>query len=350
MDLLKIEEIEKDILLELGLTFRNSLEDFNTSLDRSLKYLDKIVLSTIMASTGRSYNPFSEIIEKYVFYILVNKLEKFNYKLTPLSYSSDLTFEKDGYIINIDVKTANLDNPSDFKETINLGINQITHIAKLPYEGEYLSSPFYVYPTIPPFYKFENGEEKLNLTYGLLFIYPPYKDIIEWVYEEYKHLFELFKDKIIEILRFKINTISEKKSDLITENIIRGIFIHNEKEIFDVLNLNDDELDMIYKFKDLLKEFTKKLRDRNVKPIAIIAISIPNGLLKSKYVCKFVSGKSYGKSARYHYEDGFFEILKENNDQKYPRVIFLDINKKYQRDLEKYFKNIFVLDINIKRL
>ena len=127
---------------------------------------------------GKSYNPFSEIIEKYTIYILTYKLEKEGYKLLPMGYSADLTLENRDHILNIDIKTANLDNPSDFKKTINLGINQITHVARLPINRKFLPAPFFVYPTIPPYYKFPNGEIKLVLTYGLLFIYPPYSDLM----------------------------------------------------------------------------------------------------------------------------------------------------------------------------
>jgi len=69
-DLFEIEEREKEILFKLGWLFKDSLNDFSTAVDRSLGYLDKIILPTIMASTkDKSYNPFSEIIEKYVLYL-----------------------------------------------------------------------------------------------------------------------------------------------------------------------------------------------------------------------------------------------------------------------------------------
>ena len=72
-------------------------------------FCNKIVLSIIIANNGRSYNLFFEIIEKYVFYILSNKLKRLDYNLMSLSYSSDLTFEKNEYIINIKFR-----NKSDY--------------------------------------------------------------------------------------------------------------------------------------------------------------------------------------------------------------------------------------------
>jgi hypothetical protein len=64
--------------------FKNSLNEFSTSVDRSLGYLAKIVLPMIMASKeDKSYNPFAQIIEKYAMHILIHKLEKEGYKILP---------------------------------------------------------------------------------------------------------------------------------------------------------------------------------------------------------------------------------------------------------------------------
>ena len=72
-------------------------------------------------------------------------------------------------------------------------------------------------------------------------------------------------------------------------------------------------------------------------------------MLKEKYLDKFVSGKNYSKSARYHYEDGIFEILKEKTGNKFPRVLFLDVNEEYLSELKKYFDEIVILDYQLLR-
>ncbi len=371
-DKIYIEECEKNVLFKFGWLFKNSLNEFSTSVDRSLGYLDKIVFPMIMASKqDKSYNPFSEIIEKYTIYILTKKLEREGYKLLPLGYSSDISFENENHILSIDIKTANLENPSDFRGTINVGINQMTHIAKLPVNRKFLEEPFYVYPTIPPYYKFPNGRIKLIFTYGLLFIYPSYSDLVKEIRQKYVKLFKFFKKKVKEALIPKlINSLKIDKEkakqllmrkpekslytyeELVTESIIRGIFVHEQEResLLNGLNIKSKDEKIIERFSEKLKDFTSKLRERDVKPIAIIAIAIPNGLLKEKYLDKFVSGKSYSKSARYHYENGIFEIIKEKTDKEFPRVIFLDINKNYLDELKRYFKKIEILDYNIKRL
>ena len=364
--------IEKKILLKFGWLFKNSLDEFSTSIDRSLGYLDKIILPTIMASKqDKSYNPFSEIIEKYAIHILTHKLEKEGYKLLPLGYSADLTLENKDHILSIDIKTANLDNPSDFRKTINVGINQMTHIAKLRIKRKFLPSPFFVYPTIPPYYKFPDGKVKLILTYGLLFIYPSYSDLVREIRQDYTKLFKFFKEKVREslitivvklvgvnkrkakqILKSKPQKSRYTREELIAESVIRGIFVHEQErdELFKSLDIGSEDKKIIEAFSEKLKEFTNKLRERDVKPIAIIAISIPNGLLKEKYLDKFVSGKNYSKSARYHYEDGIFEIIKEKTGDEFPRVLFLDIDEEYLNEVKRYFDKIVILDYQLKRL
>ncbi len=257
---LEIEVAEKDILFEFGWMFKNSLKEFSTAVDRSLGYLDKIVLPTIMASKqDRSYNPFSEIIEKFAIHILTHKLEKEGYKLLPLGYSADLTLENETHILSIDVKTANIDNPSDFAGKINVGINQMTHVAQLRINRKILPEPFFVYPTLPPFYKFPNGKIKLILTYGLLFVYPSYSDLVREIREDYNALHKFFIKKVRkvlvpiiarlsnvsferakEILKNKPEESKYSREELIAESIIRGVFIHElEKEkIIDSLNIN----------------------------------------------------------------------------------------------------------------
>ena len=72
--------------------------------------------------------------------------------------------------------------------------------------------------------------------------------------------------------------------------------------------------------------------------------------MSDKYLDKFVSGKNYSKSARYHYEDGIFETIKEKKKEEVPRVLFIDVNKNFVKPLKKYFDGIIVLDYKLKRL
>lgn len=382
LKLRQVEEAEREMLFKLCCIFKDSLEDFGTSIDRSLRYLDKIVLPIIMASKrDRSYNPFSEIIEKYVMHILVDKFEKEDYRFLPLGYSGDLTLENNKYILSIDIKTANIDNPSDFKHTVNVGINQMTHVAKLPLNIDAngdnsasslsLPSPYFVYPTLPPFYCLPKDDLKLILTYGLMFIYPAYRDLINDIREKYKSLFEFFSQRVKKVLihvisessgisKEKVKASLEKKpqssrssrEELIIENLIRGIFIHEKEEsiILKSLFIPEKDKSVIEEFRSELKAFIEGIKERNIRPIAIIAISIPNGLLRDFYLDRFVSGKSYANSARYHYEDGIFEVIKQETGEEIPRVVFIALEKRYEKELKKYFKKIIVFDYSLREI
>lgn len=351
----EIEKMEKDVLLEISFLFKNSLNTFSTSIDKSLKYLKEIIVPLIIASKeGKSHNPFFEIIEKYVIHILTYKLINNGYEFLPLGYSADLSMRSDkNYILNIDIKTANIDNPSDFKETINIGLYQMTHIANLRIGNKTLSSPFFVYPGLPPYYEHSDGSKELILTYGLLFIYPSYKDVIDEIREEYNTLFKDFKEKICRNLSdLKLDlcsNLNNEKAQLITESIIRGVFVHKQKkdEIINKLNLDNK---CIENFSQRIEKIAIKLYEKDIKPIAIVAISIPNGLLKDKYINRFVSGKNYSKSARYHYEDGIFEIIKEKTGEEIPRIVFLDLNEAFKNELKQYFNKIRIFDYSIKEL
>lgn len=359
-----VEEKERDVLFSLAITLKNSLNDFSTSMDRSLGYLDKIIIPIIMASKeNKSYNPLSEIIEKYVSQILINKLEKNDYNLLPLSYSSDIMMENKDYIINVDVKTANLNNPSDYQRTVNVGINQTTHPGKLVLKRKTLPYPYYVYPAVPPFYTLPDGTKKLILSYALMFIYPAYKERVDEIRDYYNSLRILFQSKVksdlLKILQkqFNLSDVDAEKAldernryKAITDSIIRGLFIYqlNKEDIMARLNLSGSDIAKIDDFGSKNSEFAAYLRALNIKPLAVIAIALPNGLLSGEYIDKIVGGKDYAATTRYHYGDGIFSVIKKETNKEYPRVLFVDVDSNYETQLRKQFGEIHVLDINTK--
>jgi len=374
----KIEEIEYKTLLKINEIFSNSLDEFSTRLDASLKYLDYITLPIIIASPEeKSYNPFSLIIERYVEYIVSRKMESHGYKLLPLGYSSDLCFEGEDAIIHIDIKTANIGNPSDFKDTIPLGFNQTSYTGSLPLgapgkdfyirEGK---EPFKVYPNLPTEYNGTDGKRKITVTNALLFIYPDYKDILDDVRKDYEELLSLIDKKLravlielltsdkYSVLSNSIDNYLEKKNKntnvktgrILSENIVRAYYIHNLKDTIESkFGFNEEEKNKLTTFNEKIKQVSEKLREKNIKPIAIVSISIPNGKLSPLYDKEIVSGKSYGKSIRYHYKDGSFKLLSSNGETK-SRVVFLCYNSDYENELTNYFSNIYVFEITQKKV
>ena len=255
--LLEIEKKEKDVLNGLKIVFQESLDDFLSSYRNSLEYLDNIVLPLAIASKNdKSFNPFAEIIEKHICFIANQKMQENGYNILPLSYSGDLTFEKDNFIVHIDIKTANLGtNKPDYNKTIAMRINQISHSAHMSLNKKPLPAPYCVYPSIPQIYE-TNTNNKLALSYGLLFLYPSYSNLMNEFREKYIEIFEIFERKVEEHLlpkiaqqhevngdvrsylrsksekeKFEVNEVDEcKKIDLIVENMIRGLFIHKIRQ------------------------------------------------------------------------------------------------------------------------
>ena len=346
-----IELKEFETLKMLNFIFHSSLDEFDTYLSNSLKYIPYITLPIIMASLeGKSYNPFANIIEKYISYIVNKKMIDAGYNMLPLGYSSDLCFEKDDLIINIDIKTANINNPSDFSKEIALGFNQTTYPASLP-TGKSKSSDYVregidvvkVYSNIPSIYKIDS-EEKLNLTFGLLFIYPDYKEIIDNIKNDFKEIENIVDSKLLylyrdlltdegihKFLNYKPSNSKFTRKQIIIDNLIRGIFIHRKRD----LNLTEEEKNIISLFNGKIIEIAKSLMGKEIKPVAIVSISIPSGLLAPNYNDEIVSGKDYGYSIRYHYGDGKFKLLDNKS-----RVIFIDYNNNYLENLKKYFDKI----------
>jgi hypothetical protein len=354
---IEIEKREYAMLKKLNLVFNDNLALFDSRLKDSLKYMYYVTLPIIMASLeNKSFNPFSEIIEKHISYIINNKMLAHGYKMLPLGYSSDLSFEDENNVIHLDIKTANINNPADFKEEIALGFNQTSYPGKLPSgirgTSDYSSAGINevkTYPILPEEYKFD-GDSKLCLTNGLLFIYPDYKEIIDNIRQEYikirkildERLIDLFKDvfadekNINQFLNYKPSKERFKRRELIVENLVRAYFIHNKKE----LKLSGDERKKLEEFSKKVVQISDKLGEREIKPVAIISISIPNGKLAPHYDSQVVSGKSFGRSIRYHYEDGVFKGLNERS-----RVVFIHYDKKYLSQLKRYFRKIVTYDV-----
>lgn len=358
---LEIEEKELEVLKKLNNIIGDSFDDFQGRLDNSVKYLDYIVLPIIMASIEeKSYNPFSEIMEKHITFVLNKKMESFGYKVMPLENSADLTFEAEDHILHLDIKTANFKNLSDYKNTIPLGLNQMSYPSKIRQgvrgKTEYISSgheKIKVFPNLPPKYK-NNGKEKLTITNGLQFIYPDYKEVIDNIRKDYKNIRESLSKKVKELLKdlfknkeelktalkHKPSNTTKTRQDIMVSNIIRAICIHNG---IDELELDEGTKKDIEKFIKSIKNIENKLKNKNIRPLATISISVPNELLTPHYDDNFVSGKSWGSSSRFHYENGTFKGL---NNQS--RVIFINYDLKYEKELKECFNKIVTYSLEEK--
>jgi len=73
---------------------------------------------------------------------------------------SDLMFQLPDAIIHIEIKTALIDNPADYKGKVNIGINQTSYGVNKTFS-----------PNLPPYYHEEGGKEKPCLTYIIQIIH-----------------------------------------------------------------------------------------------------------------------------------------------------------------------------------
>ncbi|OGM05297.1 hypothetical protein A2715_05450 [Candidatus Woesebacteria bacterium RIFCSPHIGHO2_01_FULL_39_32] len=344
-----IEEIEFKYLTQLHSYIKNNLREFEENLAKSLNYLPSITLPIIMASIeGKSYNPFAEIIERHISYTVIKELLKQGFKFIPLGYSADLCFENDEIVLNIDIKTANAENKSDYNNLVTSGLNQTSFKGLLPIgvkgKTDYHSGgikEIKVTPVLPTKY-----HSKLTVTCELQFIYEDYKDVIDSIREEYSAVRKIFASYLPQILAESFETKEDlnyflnyktKKSDsdrkkYLTDNLIRNYYIQGEREI----KYNKKDLETINNFANLIIKTGELLQNKEIKPIAIIITCLPNGLLENKYSEMFVSGKSYGSSIRYHYADGKFKTLPGNP----PRSFFVMKNKLYEKKINKILESI----------
>ncbi|MEP0862190.1 MAG: hypothetical protein HRF52_12215 [Ignavibacterium sp.] len=155
-ELKKIEFWENHYLNEIEFMLK---QDINKMLD-GLKSKDKIKDDWIeafnKAGKTRQNSDFARGAER-IYYWLFNQFG------TPNSapIGADMFFETYNAFVHIDIKTAKIDNPSDYKGKIPLGANQTSY--KLP------SSNFEV--NLPTKYKLDDKSEKICLTYFLNIIY-----------------------------------------------------------------------------------------------------------------------------------------------------------------------------------
>lgn len=109
---------------------------------------------------------------------------------------SNLFFESHNAFIHIEVKTARIDWPSDFKGLVPIGAGQTTYEAHKTYRG----APIIIKPALPKYYNAGKKDEKPCLTYAIQIIHNPKTlDIIAILLISIPNgqLYDLYGDKIV---------------------------------------------------------------------------------------------------------------------------------------------------------
>lgn len=343
-----IEKQEKKRLDMLSVEIKCALPEIERCLSRSLRFGIASSFQLIMASKSRTYNPFSGSIEAATTDVLIARLGPLGYKRLYAELGSNIIFEGSDECLDIDIKTANVENLSDFRGTIPIGPCQTTHPAMLSLfrrkpDDAYLKPLLTVYPYLPPVIRVE--KLKLLYTFALMFIYPSCREVTGSARDRLNDFEEHVRGRLNQVFVQQVSALVakspatmqswlEQKSNRQThakdqsENQLRGIFIQNELKILDRLNIphNDPKKIAVHeKIRQVEEQFVK------TKPIAVFLVSIPNGLLIQYYNC-FVSGKNHSKSTRFYYKDAPFQTLQ--NSAPPPRITLLYVNKRYKKQIE----------------
>ncbi|MEJ5166596.1 MAG: hypothetical protein WHV67_06175 [Thermoanaerobaculia bacterium] len=158
---------------------------------------------------------------------------------------SDLMFELPDSFVHIEIKTALIDNPADYKGKVNIGINQTSYCI----ENDFKSN-------LPFYYKMENNIEKPCLTYVIQIIHEYAKSDIKCLllisipngqlYSQYKK--EIFKSGKAGYAKakdfrftYRSNPLFKILSDHYNEKKYRVEIVFISKEIHqkEITNLNE---------------------------------------------------------------------------------------------------------------
>lgn len=182
----KIEEIEYDYLEQLYFSLTSNrwgIADLLKTKDQiKSDWYDKFEREDKDKSTGE----MSRGAERILYALMPN-----NWVPNSSPIGSDLFYESHKAFIHIDIKTAKINNTSDYRGVVPLGKNQTSY----PATESFRNTPINTKPNLP--YIYSNG--KICLTYAIQIIYnPETNDIIAIILICIPNgrLFKIYKNEI----------------------------------------------------------------------------------------------------------------------------------------------------------
>ena len=160
-ELKEIEFWEHDTLERIHFTIHQDLNKMIEGLNSKDKIKDDWIKAFNRVDKKRQNSDFARGAERIYFW-LFNQFDKPN--SAPIG--ADMFFETHKAFVHIDIKTAKLDNPSDYKGKIPISENQTSYNSKNKNFNTNL--PFY--------YNQKKPDQKLFLTYVINIIYHEEKD------------------------------------------------------------------------------------------------------------------------------------------------------------------------------
>lgn len=155
-ELIEIERMEKDYLDQIHFDLLQDIDKMMSGLKSKDKIKDDWIHAFDRIDKQRRNSDFARGAERIYFW-LFSQFGKPN--SSPIG--ADMFFETHKAFVHIDIKTAKLDNPSDYKGKVPISENQTNY--KSP-EKEFNSN-------LPTFYNKGKLDEKICLTYIINIVY-----------------------------------------------------------------------------------------------------------------------------------------------------------------------------------
>ncbi|OIO76424.1 MAG: hypothetical protein AUJ85_00250 [Elusimicrobia bacterium CG1_02_37_114] len=186
-ELIEIEELEYDYFNKIHWEMAQDIQKMIDGLNSKDKIIDDWINAFKGIDKKRQTSDFARGAER-IYYWLFNQFGKPN--SAPIG--ADMFFEHYNAFVHIDIKTAKVDNPSDYKGKIPIGENQTSYAS--PKKGFNVN--------LPAYYNEGKKEQKICLTYAIGIIFKPedkYLKILSILLVSIpnKKLYPIYKDRII---------------------------------------------------------------------------------------------------------------------------------------------------------
>lgn len=245
---IELEETEKKYFDAIKLHLKTNLQTILNDLKSRHKIFND--WNTQFISTARpGYNASNlDKGSQRVFHKIFSML---NWETNSTPIGSDLLFETEDAFIHIDVKTAILNNPSDYKGLVNIGRNQTNYPA-------YKNTDKNFTPNLPNYYNENSQNEKVCLTYAIQIIHENEKEntlAILLISIPNGQLFEVYGNKIVK----------RGKSAFAKNRSVKDFrFAYHRNPIFNLLQQPAFRIEFIHFDNSLNLEIRKNDITRNV--------------------------------------------------------------------------------------
>lgn len=322
---------------------KNTIDTNQDRIEKEMKDFGSLLSGTAsltLASLGESNslnktrNPFATHVEDFITHLIFDTLvHNGKYSYSNQLNKSDICIESDDAILQIDVKTTNSSNESDFKRNIRAGPNQVSYHMERPLkvdvngnQKKIQTDRFNITPNLTP-----KSNGKVVVTLFIQVVYETYAEAIEQESDKYNIVSDILaseiKNSVVDYENYGHQTIrsasdkltdEQNKKEQYVKNLYREIYVQQNTDIIDELSCSQSEKEKLYQFNDSLRTISKELL--NGLPLYISTILVPNGGLEPDYDDEFTHGKNWGNSYRYEAWTSEFKNLQNQLRTQLPYI------------------------------